>query len=555
MADATDAGRQRLVAGAGPRARRRAARGRAVRLRPGRDLRRARRHAARLQAVAAAGRGRHELGDARRARRARSPAASSPTGSAAARRCVAAARAVRARARRSRRSRRASRCWSPAASSSASASASRPSPRRCTPRSSHPPTQRGRFVSAYQLAITIGIFLSYLVDQALADDGHWRIMLGVSAVPGGAAAGRDAARGRIAALARARRAGATTRARRSCARGRGSTPTCACSRSRTSLRDEPPNASWARGVRAGVAAAAHDRHRARRVPADHRHQRDHLLLGQASSPRRASRRRSAQTQATTWAIGAVNVARHADRDRLHRQARPAAAAARGTRRHVREPRRGRLRVPFASARRRRCRPTAPASSRWSRSWSSSSRSRSRSGPVVWTVINEIFPGRVRGRAVAVATAVNWGAAFVVSEFFLTLVDAIGEVGDVLAVRVLLRRRRHLDLAPGAGDQGPLARADRDLWSTAMRRRRRPRRVVGRARPRQITARRQRQRLQHLAGRAVLHEGHERRVAAALGRRASRWRRVASPRRRPRTGRTARARHGRGQAARRGSRRP
>ena len=47
---------------------------------------------------------------------------------------------------------------------------------------------------------------------------------------------------------------------------------------------------------------------------------------------------------------------------------------------------------------------------------------------MWTVINEIFPGRVRGRAVAVATAVNWGAAFVVSEFFLTLVDAIGESG-------------------------------------------------------------------------------------------------------------------------------
>jgi MFS family permease len=50
------------------------------------------------------------------------------------------------------------------------------------------------------------------------------------------------------------------------------------------------------------------------------------------------------------------------------------------------------------------------------------------GPVVWTVINEIFPGRVRGRAVAVATAANWGAAFVVSEFFLTLVGAIGESG-------------------------------------------------------------------------------------------------------------------------------
>jgi MFS family permease len=47
------------------------------------------------------------------------------------------------------------------------------------------------------------------------------------------------------------------------------------------------------------------------------------------------------------------------------------------------------------------------------------------GPVVWTVINEIFPGRVRGRAVAVATAVNWGSAFLVSEFFLSLAKGIG----------------------------------------------------------------------------------------------------------------------------------
>jgi SP family galactose:H+ symporter-like MFS transporter len=47
------------------------------------------------------------------------------------------------------------------------------------------------------------------------------------------------------------------------------------------------------------------------------------------------------------------------------------------------------------------------------------------GPVVWTVINEIFPAKIRGRAVALATAVNWAAAFLVSEFFLSLIDAIG----------------------------------------------------------------------------------------------------------------------------------
>ena len=52
----------------------------------------------------------------------------------------------------------------------------------------------------------------------------------------------------------------------------------------------------------------------------------------ASSRPRASRPPLAQTQATTWAIGAVNVARHAHRDRLHRPARAPAAAARGARR-------------------------------------------------------------------------------------------------------------------------------------------------------------------------------------------------------------------------------
>jgi sugar porter (SP) family MFS transporter len=48
------------------------------------------------------------------------------------------------------------------------------------------------------------------------------------------------------------------------------------------------------------------------------------------------------------------------------------------------------------------------------------------GPVVWTIIAEIYPNRVRGRAMAVATAANWFAAFLVAQFFLSLVDAIGE---------------------------------------------------------------------------------------------------------------------------------
>ena len=50
------------------------------------------------------------------------------------------------------------------------------------------------------------------------------------------------------------------------------------------------------------------------------------------------------------------------------------------------------------------------------------------GPVTWTMISEIFPTRVRGRAIAVATAANWGAAFLVAQFFLSLTDAISTTG-------------------------------------------------------------------------------------------------------------------------------
>jgi MFS transporter, SP family, galactose:H+ symporter len=47
-----------------------------------------------------------------------------------------------------------------------------------------PTAVRGRFVSCYQLAITIGIFLAYLIDGWLSPNGAWRVMLGASAVPG-----------------------------------------------------------------------------------------------------------------------------------------------------------------------------------------------------------------------------------------------------------------------------------------------------------------------------------------------------------------------------------
>lgn len=47
------------------------------------------------------------------------------------------------------------------------------------------------------------------------------------------------------------------------------------------------------------------------------------------------------------------------------------------------------------------------------------------GPVVWIVISEIFPNRVRGRAMSIATFVLWGACYIVSQTFPMLVDTVG----------------------------------------------------------------------------------------------------------------------------------
>src|SRR5262245_33450501 len=58
------------------------------------------------------------------------------------------------------------------------------------------------------------------------------------------------------------------------------------------------------------------------------------------------------------------------------------------------------------------------------------------GPVVWTMISEIYPNRVRGRAVSLATAANWLAAFLVSQFFLSIVDAIGSAATFFVLAAL-----------------------------------------------------------------------------------------------------------------------
>ncbi len=46
-----------------------------------------------------------------------------------------------------------------------------------------PKELRGTFVSAFQLAITVGILVSYLVNLALAGDDDWRLMFGLGIIP------------------------------------------------------------------------------------------------------------------------------------------------------------------------------------------------------------------------------------------------------------------------------------------------------------------------------------------------------------------------------------
>jgi sugar porter (SP) family MFS transporter len=50
------------------------------------------------------------------------------------------------------------------------------------------------------------------------------------------------------------------------------------------------------------------------------------------------------------------------------------------------------------------------------------------GPVFWLMIAEIYPLRIRGQAMSVATIANWAANFVVTISFLSLLNAISPKG-------------------------------------------------------------------------------------------------------------------------------
>lgn len=50
------------------------------------------------------------------------------------------------------------------------------------------------------------------------------------------------------------------------------------------------------------------------------------------------------------------------------------------------------------------------------------------GPIFWLIIAEIYPLKVRGRAMSLATLANWGFNMLVAATFLTLIEKLGKAG-------------------------------------------------------------------------------------------------------------------------------
>lgn len=58
------------------------------------------------------------------------------------------------------------------------------------------------------------------------------------------------------------------------------------------------------------------------------------------------------------------------------------------------------------------------------------------GPIVWLLIAEIFPLRVRGQAASIATMANWAANLVVAVSYLSIISAIGRTGTFITYAVV-----------------------------------------------------------------------------------------------------------------------
>lgn len=287
-----------------------------------------------------------------------------------------------------------------------------------------PSKLRGTFVSTYQLGITFGIFVAYMVDELL-DAGDWRVMLGASAIVGVIlillilplpdtprwymkAGRRDDARKALVKVAEDPDPDATIAAQEADEVDGEASWAVAFSR------------RWRRPLMIGVGLAVFQQITGINAIIYYADK----IFDAAGFTTVAQ-----QTAATTWAVGAVNVLATliavAFVDRLGRKPLLLAGLV-GMCLSLTAVGFAFLNLGDVSL--KGSSQTANASGTltlialvvYIASFASSM------GPVVWTMINEIYPREVRGRMVSIATAVNWFSAWVVSQFFLSLVSAIGE---------------------------------------------------------------------------------------------------------------------------------
>jgi sugar porter (SP) family MFS transporter len=289
-----------------------------------------------------------------------------------------------------------------------------------------PAQLRGRFVSAYQLAITSGIFLAYLINAQLSASADWRLMLGLAAVPGVALLliGLIAPESPRWLMSRRRRADAAKEAAKV---QPGVDVDAQLALIQRALDEDTQTASWAeifsakwrRPLLIAVGLAVFQQITGINAIIYYANQ----IFASAGFSTEASR-----ATVTLWAIGGVNVLSTfiaiAFIDRVGRRllllvgliGMGVSLAAVGLAFHFIAPTAGAL---AASGPTPAGIVTVIALVTFIASFAFSL------GPVVWTVINEIFPAQIRARGVALATAVNWGSAFLVSQFFLSLVDLLG----------------------------------------------------------------------------------------------------------------------------------
>lgn len=289
-----------------------------------------------------------------------------------------------------------------------------------------PANFRGRFISSYQLAITAGIFLAYLVNAQLSASANWRLMLGAAAVPG-------LGLFLIALLApesprwlmiKNRRADAAAEMRKihpgiDTARELDSIQTALRHEEEAAPWSEIFYSEWRRPLMVAVGLAVFQQITGINAIIYYANQ----IFASAGFATEAAR-----ATVTTWAIGGVNVLATliaiAFIDKMGRRllllagliGMGASLAVVG------------VAFRFVTAEGEGASSAGPTTAGvvtvialivFITSFAFSL------GPVTWTVINEVFPARVRGRGVAFATAVNWGSAYLVSQFFLSLVAAIG----------------------------------------------------------------------------------------------------------------------------------